>query len=249
MSRTSPLHLEQQRFGERAVDPADVDAIAALVAADVALLERLPPAMMAARIRADLQKPASSSSRAPAPRWWWAAAPAFAAVVAVGVSVNDTAGPMDLIVAQRVADDSSDVTRLKGLAPTLDLQKQIGATTTPLAAGAVVEPGDIVQVRTRAAGMAHGVVVSIDGRGGVTRHFPDGKDTTLPTGTAALPFAFELDDAPAFERFFLVTANGPIDVAVVEAAVAALAKAPAADTAALTVPASLTWTDFLLRKR
>lgn len=246
MSRSpSPLHLEQQRVGERPVDARDADAVAALVANDAALLERLPPAMMAARIRAELQKPSSSSS--PQPRWW-VVAPAFAVVAVVGVNTSVVDTPLDRAVSQQVRDDV-EVTRLKGLMPALDLQKQIGATTTPLSTGAVVEPGDIVQVRTRAAGKRHGVVISVDGRGGVTRHFPDDDDTTLPTGTAALPFSFELDDAPAFERFFLVTADGPIDVGVVEAAAAALVKLPTPDTAALAVPTSLTWTDFLLRKR
>lgn len=247
----SALHLEQQRFGERPVEAADVNAVAELVAQDAALLQRLPPAMMAARIRAELQKPA----RAPAPsslsRWWLAAAPALAVVAVVAVNGSGAVdAPIDLAFNHAANDDGVKVTRLKGLAPALVLQKQIGtATTTTLQPGAVVDAGDIVQVRTRAASMSHGVVVSIDGRGGVTRHFPDNGDTTLPTGTAALPFSFELDDAPDYERFFLVTANGPIDVAVVEAAVAALATQPGPATASLALPVPLTWTDFLLRKR
>ena len=53
---TSPLHLEQQRFGERPVRPEDSAAVAALAADDARILERLPPSTMAARIRADLER-------------------------------------------------------------------------------------------------------------------------------------------------------------------------------------------------
>jgi hypothetical protein len=65
----------------------------------------------------------------------------------------------------------------------------------------------------------------------VTRHFPveEGGSTLLALNKRILlPSALELDDAPGFERFFLVTSAAPIDVETVLARAAALAKDPAA---------------------
>lgn len=66
-----------------------------------------------------------------------------------------------------------------------------------------------------AAGRAHGVIVSIDGRGQVTLHFPAdaGAPTALESGRAVpLSHSYELDDAPLFERFMFVTAEAPDDL-------------------------------------
>ena len=64
-------------------------------------------------------------------------------------------------------------------------------------------------------GATHGVIVSADGRGKVTLHFPP--NASLPTvlkrkDRVPLPFSYELDDAPGFERFFFVTSAFPIPV-------------------------------------
>ena len=87
--------------------------------------------------------------------------------------------------------------------------------------------GDVIQVSYVAAGKAYGVIYSIDGRGLVTVHFPDIGDETAPeldqNGEASLPYAYELDDAPSFERFFFITSDEPFDITDVEEAVYALA--------------------------
>jgi hypothetical protein len=61
----------------------------------------------------------------------------------------------------------------------------------------------------------YGLILSVDGRGGVTLHFPaekDGSSLLVLNKKTALPHAIELDDAPGFERFFLITSGFPIDV-------------------------------------
>jgi hypothetical protein len=65
------------------------------------------------------------------------------------------------------------------------------------------------------------VVFSVDGRGSVVLHYPsNASDSTAlsPGGAHALPFSYELDDAPGFERFFLVWSDNPIPVDAVLAA-------------------------------
>lgn len=82
--------------------------------------------------------------------------------------------------------------------------------------GARAAPGDTVQLQvvpgTYVGG--HALVVSVDGRGSLTRHYAG----PLPEGGAlALPRSFRLDDAPAFERFVLVLSpEGPVDTAVID---------------------------------
>jgi len=234
---TSPLHLEQQRFGERPVRPEDSAAVAALAADDARILERLPPSTMAARIRADLERSDTSSATTPAfwRRAWLAVAPALAAAAVVAV-----------VVLRPPADEGD---RLKGLAPALDVHVAAPGGPRALRGDEVLGQGDVVQVRIRAAGAAHGVVVSLDGSGAVTRHFPDGALTALPPGMAALPFSFELDDAPGFERFVLVTADAPIDVEGVLRAARSVAAGELPETTPLPLPAGLRQSDVLLRKR
>jgi hypothetical protein len=84
--------------------------------------------------------------------------------------------------------------------------------------GATVAPGELLGLAYEvkaAAKSLYGVIFSVDGRGSVTLHHPPGPEasTRLDTeGTVRLDQAYELDDAPAFERFFFVASEKPIDV-------------------------------------
>ena len=95
------------------------------------------------------------------------------------------------------------------------------------------------------------MIVSVDGRGGVTLHWPPapGAPTDLPKGENPLPSAYTLDDAPTFERFFLVTTGkAPTDVDTVVHAAEALAASGEADDGDLAVPRSYTQSSFVVRK-
>lgn len=109
--------------------------------------------------------------------------------------------------------------------------------------------GDVVQVGWQAGDATHGVIVSIDGAGSVTLHFPQGTGdpTLLPTGEQHAPEAFRLDDAPAYERFFFVTAKEPIDTAAVVRAAEQLARTDAR-TGDLPLGATLHQASQLVRK-
>lgn len=75
--------------------------------------------------------------------------------------------------------------------------------------------GDLLQLAYIATQDPYGLILSIDGRNGVTLHFPvekDGSSLLVLNKKTALPHAIELDDAPGFERFFLITSGFPIDV-------------------------------------
>ncbi len=87
----------------------------------------------------------------------------------------------------------------------------------PLRDDQEVKAGDLLQLSYVADRWRYGTIVSVDGAGGVTLHWPstESGDTTLDRGTVRLDYAFELDDAPGFERFFLVVAEQPIEVSAV----------------------------------
>jgi hypothetical protein len=89
--------------------------------------------------------------------------------------------------------------------------------------------GDLLQLAYVAADESHGMILSIDGRGSVTLHFPaeKGGSTELEQRRESfLPNAIELDDAPDFERFFFVTSGSQIDVENVLKRAESLAKDP-----------------------
>jgi len=84
-----------------------------------------------------------------------------------------------------------------------------------LADGRQAGSGDLMQLAYVTTKDPYGMILSIDGRGGVTLHFPaekDGSSLLVLNKKTALPHAIELDDAPGFERFFLITSGLPIDV-------------------------------------
>jgi hypothetical protein len=86
----------------------------------------------------------------------------------------------------------------------------------------------LIRLGYRAAGRGYGAIVSTDGRGNVTLHLPasGGRAATLKAGgTVLLSFSYELDDAPRWERFYLVTANQPFEVEPVRRAALEVARA------------------------
>jgi len=80
-----------------------------------------------------------------------------------------------------------------------------------------VAEGDVLQLAYSAAGERYGVIVSLDGAGAVTLHWPaNATDSTeLGTGVVRLDYAYELDDAPSFERFVFVASSQPLPPDVV----------------------------------
>jgi hypothetical protein len=111
-----------------------------------------------------------------------------------------------------------EVTRIKGLTPHLFVYRKTADTTERLDRGAKARARDLLQLSYVAAGAKYGAVLSVDGRGDVTLHFPGSPTSSAalsPKGETPLDHAYELDDAPGFERFFFVTSEQPFDVAAV----------------------------------
>jgi hypothetical protein len=141
--------------------------------------------------------------------------------------------------------------RLKGGSAHLVLFRQTPAGAKRLRPDAVARAGDVLQIGYAGARGRHGMIVSVDGRGALTVHFPAAGSVSAPlaaetanaAGTAAgvLPAPYELGDAPGPERFFLVVSDKPFDVQTVVAAVKSGARR-------LALPSGLEQASFLLRK-
>jgi len=162
---------------------------------------------------------------------------AVAAAVALVVGLWPADAPVGLPV------EPPDQITFKG-DPSISIHLQAEPRTVALGDGASVHAGDTLQVVYNARGKAHGVIVSVDGRGTSTLHFPESEDadTTLTQGGVVhLPHAYELDDAPRFERFFFVWSSSPIHVADVMSAAETLARSDAGATASLALPAGQPW--------
>jgi hypothetical protein len=144
--------------------------------------------------------------------------PAAVAIgVVLGAVIWQTRAP---VVVPAPSETGTD--RIKGTAasgrPALAVYRRTNDGSEQLADGTVAHAGDLIRVGYRSAGHTYGVIVSIDGAGAVTMHLP-------PAGTHAaalkneptvlLDQAYELDDAPRWERFYFVTGDAAFDAAPV----------------------------------
>lgn len=108
-----------------------------------------------------------------------------------------------------------DGIRLKGVKPDLLLYRKRASEVEQLADSSVAYAGDLIQVFYRAAGKPFGVIVSVDGRGTVTRHLPSSGTSAvrlIQGDPVPLDYSYELDDAPKWERFYFLTADTSFDV-------------------------------------
>jgi hypothetical protein len=261
-----------------AADPTAQARLAALRASSQEILAALPPAQVAAEVERRRRVAEAAASERPRSRAWLPAMGvlATAAVLALALLPRDP-GHGGLASGTPGFED----TRAKG-DPHLVIHRKRGDQVERLDRDATARAGDLLQIAYAAAGHTHGVILSIDGAGVVTLHHPGapGGDTRLPApapapaapgkpaparGLVELAHAYELDDAPAYERFFFITPArppggspasapasppaSPIDVALILDRAHALARDPAAArTAPLALPDSLQQWSFLLRK-
>ena len=210
------------------------------------ILEQFPPAWMARQIRVR----AGAAESGERQRDWLERLWPMPAVPVLGLLAV-----MALLPALEKNDDSPGREmapagiRIKGLEPQLILHRKTAAGSEQLSDGAFVTEGDLIQVQYRAAGAKYGAIVSIDGRRQVTRHLPSdarrAQELEL-AGPVALGFAYELDDAPDWERFYFVTSPARFDVDDIIAAVTAAAGKPAGDS--LDVGANISQSALTLRK-
>ena len=131
----------------------------------------------------------------------------------VGSDVANVNGSQNTQVA--LAEIQSD-TRIKGLEARMEVWKKTPAGIVQLNDLDSVGEGDEIQLRYAVPEKCFGLLFSMDGNGALTLHIGNGvKAVELAPGKMnSLPFAYKLDDAPYFEKFFFVTS--PKEFAVEE---------------------------------
>jgi len=259
-ARVPDLALERYQLGE--LPPAERDGLARRLESDPELRARLlaleqsdrevgrlyPPEWFAERLRARLAsggRSAVSMRRRPALRPLVAA---LTAGIVLAVALPRVFGPGRGLGPRTIHEPEE---RLKGLSPGLALFRKTPDGSEALKDGDRARQGDLIRVGYRAAGRTYGAIVSIDGRGAVTLHLPrqGARATRLPEGgeTVLLDRAYELDDAPRWERFFFVTGEAPFEIEpLLEAARRAAADPSAPER--LTLPPNLEQAVFSLEK-
>lgn len=224
-TRVPDLILERYRLGE--MTPAETAAferrlchdddlrerLRALDASDDEIRRRYPPAELASHVRQRLKARVADASRKTGAGSFvlqWKTVAALAGVLMLAI-LSPLLGPND-----------EPTNRIKGLEPTLLLFRKTADGSEPLADGARARSGDLIRIGYGAAGEAYGLILSVDGRGVVTLHLPRDGDSAVPLSSDSqvlLDFAYELDDAPRWERFYFVCGSAPFAAApVIEAA-------------------------------
>ncbi|ADO68390.1 hypothetical protein [Stigmatella aurantiaca] len=230
-----------------AQEPDGAARLAALEEDNRRILEQRPPALVAREVealaaRAERLEPLQEKAHP-----WRPLMPALAFVpVLAVVFLMVRPGPRP-----PGAEPIAEVTRTKGLMPQLGLHRLGTAGPEPLADGARAAAHDVVQVSYVAAGNRYGAILSIDGRGAVTLHAPEGGLNALaltPSGTHALSRAYELDDAPSFERFLFIASDSPFTLEEILASARVLAASNEARTAPLPLPPGFRQVSLTLEK-
>jgi hypothetical protein len=183
------------------------------------------------------------TTRRAAAFWALPACAAMAAIVLIVVARTPASGP--------AVSSLPDGDRIKGPGAVLALYRRTAGGSETLADGATARAGDLVRVGYRAAGRPYGVILSIDGRGIVTVHLPPAGDRAAPLdrgATVLLDGAYELDDAPQWERFYFITGDTAFRVAPVVDAAHRAAGDHASRPAALALPHGLEQSTFSLQK-
>jgi hypothetical protein len=149
-------------------------------------------------------------------------------------------------------------TRIKGTEtideskPHILVHRKTNDTVELLESGDSASAGDLLQIAYVSVGAPYGVILSIDGKGVVTLHYPTSEDKEPildQNKKTPLPSSYELDDAPDFERFFFITSKSKIDVQAILSSAEVLAKDPeTSHRADLDLPDSLSQYSLLVKK-
>jgi hypothetical protein len=235
-----------------AQEPGGMARLEALKRSDAEILATYDPKVMVARI---VDRSRRQAFRRERPKRWTVVAFGLAAATAAAMALLALPSARNVMLVPWESD-----TRVKGLEPTLLVFRRTPHGIEQLAEGSEARVGDQLQLAYVAAGRKYGAIFSIDGRGVVTMHYPEGHghetaDLRLPpkakgaSGPTALSQAYALDDAPDFERFFFVTSDASFDLERVLAAARALGADPQVARAGhLSLPRGVSQVTFTLNK-
>lgn len=115
-------------------------------------------------------------------------------------------------------DDGQEVVFAKGTESRMLLYLKEDGESRVVRSGEKLKQGDRLRIAYFSGEAPYGVLLSIDGRGAVTLHFPDNANQLplITTGEESLlDFSYELDDAPFFEKFYFITSANSFNAGLV----------------------------------
>lgn len=129
--------------------------------------------------------------------------------VAGGAQVMDVA----MVDASEIPGGADD-TRIKGLDARMEVWKKTGDSAVQMSNLGEAREGDEIQLRYAVPEKCFGMLFSMDGNGTLTMHMADGSSAVAlePGKMTTLPFAYKLDNAPKFEKFFLLTSRAAFEL-------------------------------------
>ena len=217
------------------------DIMAAVTASNREILAELPASQAATEIRRRAERAAAAERPNRKRAVLWSLPLALAGGLALAHLTLRPSHPDEGAVSR--IGENPEIVIAKGptsVATRLYLYRQGATGPERLGEGSRAARGDLVQLAYASRTGGYGVLLSIDGAGKVTLHWPEKQDGAAAalkaSGENRLPSSYELDNAPAFERFFLVRAAEPFAVATALEAARALAAQPSARKQSLALP-------------
>ena len=207
-------------YGKQEVE----NSLANLKQSDQEILHKYTPEQMRAKVEAKLHKKPVILNASFIRYAQFAAAAAFMCAIIIPASMraksNANLANGNTITVESPAEPNTETVRIKGNAnvksvgnqnPRINLYRQDGDKITTLNNGAFAKSGDVIQITYNAGNKEYGVIFSVDGNGNITRHFPENSWEAEPLehdfGEIPLDFSYELDNAPDFECFIMVTSK------------------------------------------
>lgn len=107
-----------------------------------------------------------------------------------------------------------DGLRIKGMDARMEVWKKTGDSAVQMENLGEAREGDEIQLRYAVAEKCFGLLFSMDGNGTITMHMGEGNRAIglEPGKMTTLPFAYKLDNAPKFEKFFFLTSKSEFEL-------------------------------------
>lgn len=117
-------------------------------------------------------------------------------------------GSVESAMAVAMADEDNGM-RIKGMDARMEVWKKTGDSAVQMLNLDAASEGDEIQLRYSVPEKCYGLLFSMDGNGTITMHMGDNNRAIVlePGKMTTLPFAYKLDNAPKFEKFFLLTSK------------------------------------------
>lgn len=118
---------------------------------------------------------------------------------------------MEVAMADVSGDDGL---RIKGMDARMEVWKKTGDSAVQMENLGEAREGDEIQLRYAVAEKCFGLLFSMDGNGTITMHMGhENRAVELEPGKmTTLPFAYKLDNAPKFEKFFFLTSKDEFEL-------------------------------------